>query len=124
MTDYKTMPILVVDDDPHVRELLKDALMREGHEVVEASNGDLGIASYRAEGADVVITDLLIPVKEGMEMIRELQKEDPNVKVIAISGGGIKGADYLPLAKDLGAVATLQKPFRMQEMIEAVENAL
>ena len=116
--------ILVVDDDPHVRELLKDALMREGHEVVEASNGDLGIASYRAEGADVVITDLLIPVKEGMEMIRELQKEDPNVKVIAISGGGIKGADYLPLAKDLGAVATLQKPFRMQEMIEAVENAL
>ena len=116
--------ILIVDDDPGVRELLKNALMWEGHEVAEAPNGNLGIASYRAQGADVVITDLLMPEKEGMEMIRELQKEDPNVKVIAISGGGIKGTDYLPLAKDLGAVATFQKPFRMQEIIEAVENAL
>ena len=116
--------ILVVDDDPQVRELLKDALMREGHEVVEAPNGDLGIVSYRAEGADVVITDLLMPVKEGMEMIRELQKEDPNVKIIVISGGGVKGADYLPLAKDLGAVTTFQKPFRMQEIIEAVKSVL
>lgn len=80
--------ILVIDDEPQVRAMLRQMLEREGYEVVEAEEGEEGMRRYREQPVDLVITDILMPQKEGIETIRALRRTNPGVKIIAISGGG------------------------------------
>jgi DNA-binding response OmpR family regulator len=117
--------ILIIDDDTQVRLLLRKLLDHEGYEVREASNGKAGMKLNRENPADLVITDLIMPEKEGLETIMELRKKFPEVKIIAISGGGRNGPeDYLPMAKELGAQLTFTKPFELKEMLAAVQKLL
>ena len=117
--------ILIIDDEEQVRLYLRRILEPEGHEVVEAPDGKVGLQLYREEPVDLIITDVFMPEKEGLEIIRELRSEYPEVKIIAISGGGRTGnLDFLPLAKTFGALRTLAKPFDRQEMLDAVQEVL
>lgn len=117
--------ILVIDDEEPMRTLLGLLLTRAGHEVMTASNGREGIQQYRAKPVDLIITDLIMPEKEGVETIIELIRDYPACKIIAISGGGrMKSQDYLPVAGCLGARATLAKPFSNEELLKAVQAVL
>ena len=117
--------ILVIDDDQQILQTLHQVLALEGHEVVDASNGKEGLERFREHGADVVITDIVMKEKEGLETIMELRKADPGVKIIAISGGGKIDPDaYLKMAKQFGAVRALPKPFGREELLEAVRSLL
>jgi len=117
--------ILVIEDDNDVRKLLREILEHAGYEVEEASNGEEGIRRYREKQADLIITDIIMPKKEGIETITDLRVEFPDVKVIAISGGGRLGPEpYLELAKGFGANRIIMKPFTTTEILEAVQELL
>jgi CheY-like chemotaxis protein len=117
--------ILVIEDDVEVREVLRRILEHAGYEVEEASDGEEGINRYREKQADLVITDIIMPKKEGIETITDLRIEFPDVKVIAISGGGRLGPEpYLELAKSFGANHIIMKPFSTAEILDAVQELL
>jgi len=117
--------ILIIDDEPQIRSMLTLMLAREGYEIVEASDGVAGIKIYRQNPADLIITDLIMPNKDGIGMILDLKKEFPDVKIIAMSGGGLNKPDgYLKGAKKLGAACTLTKPIDREEMLKAVREIL
>ena len=117
--------ILVIDDEPSVRELLNDMLIEEGYEVVEAVDGKAGMRLFRETPMDLVITDLIMPEKEGIETIMDLRRDFPDVKIIAISGGGIVQAeDYLGLTRNVGAHRVFEKPFGVKEILKAVRELL
>lgn len=117
--------ILLVDDDDQLRAMLCEALTGEGYQVQEASDGCQGIKLYENHPTDIVITDLVMPGKEGLEMILEIKQLDSKVKIIAISGGGRGGSqDYLKMAKAFGAQRVLAKPFSHAEMLEAISQVL
>lgn len=117
--------ILVVDDDPDIRQMIRMMLEREGHDVVTATNGVEALACYREQPAQVVITDIIMPEKEGIETIRELRSDFPDARIIAISGGGRIGpADYLKMAQMLGAKRAIAKPFDRAELLQAVRDVL
>jgi len=117
--------ILIIDDEPQIRSMLKLMLEREGYEVVEAPDGVEGIDVYRQNPADLIITDLIMPNKDGIGMIIDLKKEFPDVNIIAMSGGGLNKPDgYLKGAKKLGAACTLTKPIDREEMLKAVNDIL
>ena len=117
--------ILIIDDEPQIRSMLTLMLEREGYEVVEASDGVAGIKLYRQNPVDLIITDLIMPNKDGIGMIIDLKKEFPDVKIIAMSGGGLNKPDgYLKGAKKLGAACTLTKPIDREEMLRAVKETL
>ena len=117
--------ILIIDDEPQIRSMLTLMLEREGYEVVEAPDGVDGIKIYRQNPADLIITDLIMPNKDGIGMIIDLKKEFPDVKIIAMSGGGLNKPDgYLKGAKKLGAACTLTKPIDREKMLEAVREIL
>lgn len=117
--------ILIIDDEEQVRLYLRKILEPEGHEIVEAGNGKVGLQLYREEPADLIITDIFMPEKEGLETIRELRRDYPEVKIIVISGGGNRlNLDVLPMARRFGALRALAKPFTRQDMLSAVRVAL
>ena len=117
--------ILIIDDEPQIRSMLKLMLERDGYEVVEAPDGMEGIRIYRQNPVDLIITDLIMPNKDGIGMIIDLKKEFPDVKIIAMSGGGLnKPEGYLEGAKKLGAACTLTKPINREEMLRAVKKIL
>ena len=117
--------ILIIDDEPQIRSMLTLMLERDGYEVVEAPDGVEGIKAYRQKPADLIITDLIMPNKDGIGMIIDLKKEFPDVKIIAMSGGGLNKPDgYLKGAKKLGASCTLTKPIDREEMLNAVRDIL
>jgi YesN/AraC family two-component response regulator len=117
--------ILIIDDDDHILKALHQMLEIEGHKVIDASNGKEGLKLFRENGADLVITDILMPEKQGLEMIEELRRDFPHVKIIAMSGGGRVGPyDYLDMARKSGALLTLTKPFDREELLEAVNAVL
>ena len=117
--------ILIIDDEPQIRSMLRLMLERDGYEVIEAPDGIEGIRAYRQKPADLIITDLIMPNKDGIGMIIELQKEFPDVKIIAMSGGGLnKPEGYLKGAKKLGAACTLTKPIDREKMLRAVKNII
>ena len=117
--------ILLIDDDDLVRKTLRRALEGADFEVVEAVDGGEGIRSYEAQPIDVVVTDILMPEKEGIETIIELRQKDPDVRIVAISGGNcIEGQQYLKAAAKLGADRVLQKPIRPKALLEAVCDLL
>jgi len=117
--------ILVIDDDEGIRSLLRNLLEREGYEVMEAGNGKVGLKLLRENGADLIITDLIMPEKEGIETIRELRRDFTDVKIIAISGGGAIGPEtYLQMAKSMGAHRVFGKPFQLKEISDAIRDLL
>ncbi len=119
--------ILIVDDDPDIMESKRVVLESAGYEIMVASDGKKGISAFREKLPDLVITDILMPEKEGLEIIRELKRDFPEVKIIAISGGvNIKPEeeDYLKMAKQFGAIRTLTKPIEQEELLEAVRECL
>lgn len=117
--------IIVIDDEEDLRALLQQALERAGYDVVLAANGAAGLALHRAHSADLVITDIFMPDKEGIETIRELKQEFPKLRIIAMSGRGNLGKlDYLSMASELGALSVLQKPFDAKTLLESVQEAL
>jgi len=117
--------ILIIDDDPNVRQMLSNMLEREGFATETAVNGSQGMTMFRANPADLVITDIIMPEQEGIETIRQIKAEYPATPIIAMSGGGRIGpSDYLSMAKLLGAVSTLAKPFDRAQLLLAVRSAL
>lgn len=117
--------ILIADDDANLRMILRDMLQQAGHHVGEASNGQEAIDFTHSEQVDLVITDIIMPDKEGIETIIEIRKSHPDVKIIAASGGGRCSAeDYLEAADAFGADRTLMKPFGRDELLSAVEDLL
>jgi len=117
--------ILIIEDDRTIREVLRQILEHAGYEVMEASDGKEGISLYRKRQADLIITDIIMPKKEGLETIVDLKAEFSEVKIIAISGGGRLGPEtYLELAEGFGANRLLNKPFGHEELLEAVQDLL
>jgi len=117
--------ILIIDDNAELRSMLRIALAGAGHQIEEAENGVVGLQRYKERPFDLVITDILMPEKEGFETIRELRAADPNVRIVAISGG-LPNAhfDPLPLASLLGARKTLAKPFDIAQLLKVVQGVL
>ncbi|MDM8549209.1 response regulator [Desulfobacterales bacterium HSG2] len=117
--------ILIIEDDSLVRSMLKATMEREGHEVLDAPDGIKGAKLYREKSADLVITDIVMPDKEGIETILELKRLSPGLKIIAISGGGRIGPEtYLELAGKFGAERTFVKPIDRKELVKAVQELL
>ena len=117
--------ILVVDDEELARFTIRDILETAGHEVAEAANGKEAIESQTAGPFDLIITDIIMPEKEGVETIIELKRDYPDLKIIAISGGGrTKNLDFLQLADEFGADKILAKPFSEDELLERVNDCL
>src|SRR5215469_11758787 len=115
--------ILIIDDDPDTRDLLKMTLEAAGHQITVAADGSEGVQAYRVNKADLVIMDLYMPGQEGLETIKQLRMEFPEVRIIAMSGKPT-GGTMLSVAQRLGAVAVLNKPFLPAELLSAVEQAL
>lgn len=117
--------ILLVEDEKSFRELMKHVLGIEGFYVRTASNGREALEHIRKNRFDLVITDMIMPEMEGIEMILELRSAVPDLKIVAMSGGesGISG-DFLPLARTLGASAVLKKPFGREALLEMVRSQL
>lgn len=117
--------ILVIDDDPAVRLSAKLALEDAGHRVEEAVNGEEGLKRMRANPADLVISDIFMPEKEGLETIDEIRRNHPQTRIIAISGGGrMDPADYLEIAERVGADRSLSKPFDILQLLDVVKTLL
>jgi two-component system, response regulator, stage 0 sporulation protein F len=115
--------ILIIDDEESVRLLLLSALRAAGHEVVETANGREGLALYRRKPTDLIITDIAMPEMNGLDMILELTRYFLDAKVIAISGLG-REKNGLDVAKLIGARRTMQKPFSMLQLLDAVRYEL
>ena len=117
--------ILIIDDDDLFRAMLRKMLEYEGYDVLDAPDGNTGMRLYRMQPTDLVITDIIMPEREGIEIIRELKSDFSEVKIIAVTGGGSVGVNnYLDIAKILGAQFTFEKPFRREKFLEAVRESL
>ncbi|HLP10225.1 MAG TPA: response regulator [Opitutaceae bacterium] len=115
--------ILVADDDDQVRMLLKRVLAKAGYEVSEARNGNEAVRLFKLKPAALLITDLIMPDKEGIETIQEFRRNQTPVKIIAMSGGGRLDQNmYLSMAKKIGADRVLSKPFLPQELLKVVQE--
>lgn len=117
--------ILLVDDDEQYRLMLNEVLQLAGYEVRQAQDGKEALRIYQAAPTDLVITDLIMPEKEGLETIRELRAYNPAVKIIAMSGGGrINPTDHLMMAQRFKAQRVLAKPFSPQLLLAMVKELL
>jgi DNA-binding NtrC family response regulator len=117
--------IMIVDDDPGIRRALQLLLSKAGYRVMQARDGLEALRLWRNHGGDLVITDLHMPEKNGIETILEVLSHTPGVPIIAMSGGGqTKRLDLLGSASMLGAVLTIEKPFTLSEMLSLVSRAL
>jgi len=114
--------ILVVDDDPGVRDVVRSMLETEGYTVSIAENGREALAALKTADFDVIITDLVMPEQEGIETIKVIRQDYPQVRVIAMSGAF--GGDYLRIAGYLGAHGTLTKPLHLSSVLQIVAEVL
>jgi CheY-like chemotaxis protein len=115
--------ILLIDDDDSFRGVLKASLEQMGHRVTEANDGRQGLLRFQENVFDVVVTDLIMPDKEGIETIMDLRKLEPAVKIIAMSGGGrVTSVDYLQIARQVGAKQILAKPFLYDDIKAAIDE--
>jgi two-component system response regulator len=113
--------ILIIDDQPAVRLLFKEAFETAGYQVVEAPDGQAGIDTYVSEGADLIITDIEMPHRDGHEVIDEIRKKDKNAKIIAVTGAGLH---HLPVAHDMGVDRIFEKPLRPSELLDAARELI
>ncbi|MFA6543185.1 MAG: response regulator [Limisphaerales bacterium] len=117
--------ILLVDDDELFGDMIQKTLLHLGYVVVRARDGNEALQLYDPLKVDLVLTDLIMPDKEGLELITELHRAHPGVKIIAMSGGGRNTPEeYLPVARFLGAMKTLTKPFRQEALAKALGECL
>ncbi|MDR2887037.1 MAG: response regulator [Bacteroidales bacterium] len=117
--------ILIVDNDNELREMIGAALVVRRFAVMEAKNGREAIANFKPLVIDAVITDIIMPEADGLEVIMKLKKLKPELKIIAMSGGGkVSPHTYLELAKKFGADVTLTKPFMTDSLVSTVERLL
>lgn len=117
--------ILVIDDDALVRKSIVHLLEGADYDVQDAEDGARGMALFRSERPDLVITDIVMPEQEGIQTIPEMRKAKPDAKIIAISGGGrIGNTDFLKIASHLGAMAVIAKPFDADEFLALVKDCL
>lgn len=117
--------ILVVDDEPQIRAMLSTLLQQNGYQVSEAEDGAVALQISSSTKIDVIILDLLMPGKEGLETLMAFRKEKDPPKIIAVSGGSRTiGTDFLPAALKLGASRSFRKPFRTEELLEAIRELL
>ncbi len=117
--------ILLVDDDDSFRKMLRLSLVRLGHEVVEARDGKEAVRLVREGPPDVMVTDLVMPEKEGLETIDEVRRQYPGLEIIAMSGGGrVNASDYLKIARAMGADQVLAKPFSIDEIAASLSSVL
>lgn len=117
--------ILIIEDDAHHLRMLKAVLTKENYEVLVASNGQEGCRMYEDNPCDLVISDIFMPEKEGLETITDLKESHPDAKIIAISGGGAKSQfmmdDILKMAKDLGADTIMAKPLDIPTLVQNIQ---
>ena len=120
--------ILVVDDDPHMRDFLRSVLVRGGFEVEVARDGREAVNRYRDRGADLILTDIMMPEMDGLDVVLTLRREAPAAKVIAMSGYSIEAPDgkleYLSAALRFGCRRALTKPFTAEAVLDAVADVL
>jgi len=117
--------ILLIEDARDIRLLLAHLLESSGHRVVQADDGDTGIRLWRQAPADLVITDLIMPGIDGLEVIQEIHRTDHRAKVVAMTGAVYRGnINLLEEALRLGAVATIQKPFKIDDVLNLVDSLL
>jgi DNA-binding response OmpR family regulator len=117
--------VLVVDDDPGIIEFVQETLGSHGYEVLSASSGEQGLRMAVRDAVDLILMDILMPGKDGLETIMDLRRRQNPARVIAMSGGGsFHLANALTWAEKMGAQSTLRKPFTPQELLLAVREAL
>lgn len=117
--------ILIVEDDKDLREMLRTALQRKDHTVVEAENGKEALLYFKPDITDLVITDLIMPDEDGLKVIMKIKELKKDIKIIAISGGGKGGpGSYLTLARALGADEIYYKPFSLNDLTARISELL
>jgi len=117
--------VIVIDDQEPIRRIVRTALERAGHEVLDAADGEVGLQLLERHATDVVLSDIFMPGMDGIQMLRQIRRQFPAVKVIVMSGGDSTG--MLDLRRDaelLGAVKSLPKPFTTHEIVEIVNSVL
>jgi len=122
----KPLSILVVDDETDIRHLVRQWLVTAGHTVVAVGSGSEAIQAMQQGHFDLVVTDVLMPDGDGVDLITEIRKTLPTVRIVAISGGGryTEGSDYLELAKAIGAHAAVLKPFTLAQLQQGIDAAM
>lgn len=117
--------IMIVEDDHDLREMLKVSLLQRKYIVIEASTGKEAIAKFKPSLVDLVVTDIIMPDEDGLKVIMKLKEIKPNIRIIAISGGGKAGpGNYLNLARALGADEIFPKPFSVQALLTRIDAIL
>jgi CheY-like chemotaxis protein len=117
--------ILVIDDQVVMRRTIRRILTAAGHDVLEAENGAAGLKILRERTPDLVITDLIMPEKEGIETILEIRRDQLATKILAMTGSGLdQRSIYLDAARKLGADEVVRKPFRTADLLVIVERML
>ena len=119
-----TQTILVVDDEVDIAASLQERLTMEGYHVLTASDGRKGLRAYHEQQVDLVITDVLMPETDGLEVVRTLRRLGTVIPIIAMSGGGDRDLDFLIEATEFGATRTLSKPFRLEDLVAMVHDLL
>ncbi len=116
--------ILIIDDDPFFRDLVRRFLEADGHDVIDAESGEAGLRLFRSRAPDLIVTDIFMPGISGLETIEQIRAENPDMRIIAVSGrDGIGAATLLPGGAK-GADRGLSKPFRRRELTNAIEELL
>ena len=121
----KKQRILVIDDEPTALDVICKILVHSGYDVLVAKNGQEGVDLFREQPCDLVITDMVMPVKDGLQTILDLRTDYPDLPIVAISGGGnISKERYLAVASYLEKVVTVGKPFTVDTLTRAVKKLL
>lgn len=113
--------VLIIDDEEVVREFLRDVLKVQGHTVEEAGDGRIGLEMYRENPPDIVVTDIMMPEVTGFEVVCQIKAVNPQAKIIAIAA---LGEGLLEQARELGADKGFEKPFRVDDMVRAIDELL
>lgn len=117
--------ILIIDDEDPLRELLAELLEEAGHDVTQSADGRISGDADLISTMDVVVTDIMMPESDGIEVIRAVKSSNPSARVIAMSGGGrTVSMDMLPVARQLGADTVLYKPFKPSDFLDSIETML
>jgi DNA-binding response OmpR family regulator len=116
--------ILIIDDNEPFRATVKDLLEAKGHEVTLTVGGEDGIGQFQRKGFDLVLCDVFMPKEEGMDTIREIRRLSESTPIISMTGGGELNGDYLRVTRELGAMRTIAKPFKVDEFLAVVRQCL